>query len=83
MTEQLDIAMDDEKSLPEYFRTSTTDDGSRGNPFYWEQIKWCRNERAKLLGLYAPKKVAATNIAGDEEAKNRLPQYIRLETILH
>ena len=59
--------MDDAASLPEYFRTSTTDDGSRGNPFFWEQIKWCRTERAKLLGLYAPKKIANTNIAGDEE----------------
>lgn len=59
--------MDDAESLPEYFRTSTTDDGSRGNPFFWEQIKWCRTERAKLLGLYAPKKIANTNIAGDEE----------------
>lgn len=35
-----------------------------GNPAYLQQIGWCLEQRAKLLGLYAPTKLAPTDPSG-------------------
>ncbi len=37
-----------------------------GNPAYLAGIQWCISERAKILGLYAPTKIAPTSPDGKE-----------------
>ena len=55
------------KPTPEFARMSTTTEDAMGDPAYMGHIMWCVSERSKLLGLYAPKKIANTNIEGDKE----------------
>lgn len=40
----------------------------KGDMQYMNGIMWCTQERAKIVGLYAPKKVAATDPTGEFEA---------------
>lgn len=49
-----------------------------GNPAYLNGVQWCISERCKLLGLYAPTKIAPTTpdglmpyVASDDLAKAR------------
>lgn len=37
-----------------------------GNPAYLSGVQWCISERCKILGIYAPAKVAPTNPEGDK-----------------
>jgi len=37
-----------------------------GNPAYLAGIQWCISERAKILGLYAPNKIAPTTPDGKD-----------------
>jgi hypothetical protein len=50
------------------WRILMTEEYTRGDMEYMKGIMWCYQERAKIEGLYAPKKVANTNPEGDKEA---------------
>ena len=53
----------------EFWRAGVTEEETRGGDMqYFTGIQWCCQERAKILGLYAPKKVANTDPSGDREA---------------
>jgi len=53
----------------EYWRAGVTEEETRGGDMqYMNGIMWCCQERAKIIGLYAPKKVANTDPTGDREA---------------
>lgn len=51
-----------------------------GNPAYLAGVQWCISERSKILGLYAPNKIAPTSPDGkepydglsDEQRANRI-----------
>lgn len=52
-----------------YWRAGTTEEEPvAGDMQYMNGIMWCQQERAKIVGLYAPKKVAATDPTGNFEA---------------
>lgn len=52
----------------EFWRIMETKGSTRGNMEYMKGVMWCVQERSKIWGLYAPKKIAATNPEGDKEA---------------
>ena len=53
----------------EFWRAGMTEEETRGGDMqYMNGVMWCCQERAKILGLYAPKKVANTDPTGDKEA---------------
>lgn len=59
------IKTDSEK----YWRAGTQEEEPvAGDMQYMNGIMWCQQERAKIVGLYAPKKVAATDPTGVHEA---------------
>lgn len=52
-----------------YWRASSSEEMPTGGDMtYMNGIMWCQTERAKILGLYAPKKVAQTDPSGEHEA---------------
>lgn len=52
-----------------YWRAGTTEEEPvSGDMQYMNGIMWCVQERAKILGLYAPKKVANTDPTGEFES---------------
>lgn len=53
---------------PEFWREEQTEESSSGNMEYMRGIMWCIEERCKIIGLHAPKKLANTNPEGDKEA---------------
>lgn len=53
-----------------YWRAGTTEEEPvAGDMQYMNGIMWCVQERAKIIGLYAPKKVAQTDPSGNHEAQ--------------
>ena len=53
----------------EYWRVGEQEEEPIGGDMqYMNGIQWCMQERAKILGLYAPKKVANTDPTGEKEA---------------
>lgn len=53
---------------PENWREEQTQESASGNMEYMRAIMWCIEERCKIIGLHAPKKLANTNPEGDKEA---------------
>ena len=54
-----------------YWRAGTTEEEpTNGDIQYMNGIMWCVQERAKIVGLYAPKKVAQTDPTGEHEAQS-------------
>ena len=53
------------KLVPAFVETRTTPQGA-GDPAWLRLVQWCISERAKILGLYAPTKVAPTMPDGDQ-----------------
>lgn len=54
-----------------YWRAGTTEEEPiNGDMQYMNGIMWCIQERAKIVGLYAPKKVAQTDPTGEFEAQS-------------
>lgn len=52
-----------------FWRTGLQEEETRGGDMqYFNGIQWCCQERSKILGLYAPKKIASTDPSGDKEA---------------
>jgi len=52
-----------------YWRAGSTEEiPVAGDMQYMNGIMWCVQERAKIIGLYAPKKVAQTDPTGEQEA---------------
>lgn len=52
-----------------YWRAGTTEEEPvNGDMQYMNGIMWCVQERAKIIGLYAPKKVAQTDPTGEFES---------------
>lgn len=57
--------------MDEYWRAGTTEEEPiAGDMQYMNGMMWCVQERAKLLGLYAPKKIANTDPTGEHEAQS-------------
>lgn len=54
----------------EYWRVGEQEEmpEGKGDMQYMNGIMWCQQERAKIVGLYAPKKVANTDPTGEFEA---------------
>lgn len=53
----------------QYWRAGTTEEEPvSGDMQYMNGIMWCVQERAKIIGLYAPKKVAQTDPTGEFES---------------
>lgn len=48
--------------------SSITDQESHGDIQYLQTIQWCVNQRARILGIFAPAKVAATDVTGEKDA---------------
>jgi hypothetical protein len=54
-----------------YWRAGTTEEEPTGGDMqYMNGIMWCIQERAKIVGLYAPKKVAQTDPTGEFESQS-------------
>lgn len=52
-----------------YWRAGTTEEEPvAGDKQYMDGVMWCVQERSKIVGLYAPKKVAQTDPTGEHEA---------------
>lgn len=52
-----------------YWKAGSTEEMPVGGDMqYMNGIQWCVQERIKILGIYAPKKVAATDPTGEVEA---------------
>lgn len=52
-----------------------------GNPAYLSGVQWCISERCKILGIYAPAKVAPTNPEGDKPYDNGISDEQRITRI--
>lgn len=53
---------------PTFRQEQGVEEITQGNMEYFRGWQWCIEQRAKILGLYAPKKVAQTDPTGNKEA---------------
>ena len=59
------------QQFDKYWRAGTTEEEPTGGDMqYMNGIMWCVQERAKIMGLYAPKKIAQTDPTGEFESQS-------------
>jgi hypothetical protein len=52
--------------LPDRKKTGKTVKGQAGDPRFLERVCWCVAKRCRILGLYAPQKLAPTDPTGEK-----------------